>query len=436
MIKQITVKDFHIFPDRRSLTVGDNDVSEKFLTMLNGDDWRRVRNVLTPTFTSGKMRKMFNSMNNTVKEAAEALLEITSNGSEINLKDFAAKYTLSVIASCCFAINANSYKNPNSEFFKQSTKFFDFSFGRIFLVLLLPNWFRRWINLRLFATGPTKYYEKVIRHVISERRSKNIKVDDFLQLLLDASDGQAQSATNEGSADSNHNLFSQDEDEVKSTKLSLDGKRSKNILDELEMVANSISFLAAGYETTATLITFALYELARHPSMQEKLRTEMNKYDEINYDSVSNCVYLDATIQEVLRFHSPVAGFDRQAVEDYHIEGTNITIENGYGVMIDVYSLHFNSENYENPDVFNPDRFLPENRHNIKPYTFLPFGSGPRNCIGMRFALLEAKLLISKLIVSYSFHFIAKTDDPPKYKIMSPMITHEPLYVGVKKLSM
>ncbi len=94
---------------------------------------------------------------------------------------------------------------------------------------------------------------------------------------------------------------------------------------------------------------------------------------------------------------------ERRAAEEYKLGDSGIELFKDQIVEITVFAMHYCEEFYPNPDKFNPDRFMPENRSQIKPYTYLPFGVGPRNCIGLRFALLEAKLSLTKLIQKYKF---------------------------------
>jgi cytochrome P450 len=93
-------------------------------------------------------------------------------------------------------------------------------------------------------------------------------------------------------------------------------------------------------------------------------------------------------------------------------------------------SVHRDGKNYEEADSFKPERFLPENRHKIKPYTYLPFGAGPRNCVAMRFALLEAKLLIARMVLEVKFERTEKTSVPPKFGLMSELKGN--LFLGIK----
>ena len=152
-------------------------------------------------------------------------------------------------------------------------------------------------------------------------------------------------------------------------------------LNENEILAQCFLFFIAGYETTATTLSFCSYELALHPEIQERLYSETSSaFDangDINYDILSKLPFLDSVISETLRLYPPVLRLGREAMEDIQLENTDITIAKGVIAEIPVYAIHHSEEYYENASEFNPDRFMPENRANIKPNTYLPFGSGP-----------------------------------------------------------
>ncbi|CAF3772292.1 unnamed protein product [Rotaria sp. Silwood1] len=170
--------------------------------------------------------------------------------------------------------------------------------------------------------------------------------------------------------------------------------------------------MAAGYETTSTALAYATYELARHPEVVKELQDEINQLpfnndDEFDkdrkkysdYDLVMQMPYMDMFIFEVLRMY-PIGNMfiQRCASKDTVVQG--ITIEKGNLVHADVYSIHYDRELWgpEDPYVFFPER------HKIKrhPMAYLPFGAGPRHCIGMRFALMEIKLLLVQLLRKYT----------------------------------
>ncbi|CAG2181459.1 unnamed protein product, partial [Oppiella nova] len=98
--------------------------------------------------------------------------------------------------------------------------------------------------------------------------------------------------------------------------------------------------------------------------------------------------YLDAVLSETLRLHTPAPKLTRIAAREYKLGDTGITIPKGMTVEVPVYAIHRSPKYYHNPDQFEPDRFFQEHKHNLIPYTYLPFGGGPRFCVGKRFVLL------------------------------------------------
>lgn len=138
------------------------------------------------------------------------------------------------------------------------------------------------------------------------------------------------------------------------------------------------------------------------------------------YDLVINSIpYLEAVVKETLRKYPPLTEFTRRVSQDkYQIKG--ITLEKDTVVIVPAYAIHHHPDYYPNPEKYNPDRFMPENKHLLVPYTYMPFGQGPRNCMGMRFAYQEIKLCLARLILNYQFHSTPKT--PEKLKITTKFL--------------
>ena len=208
-------------------------------------------------------------------------------------------------------------------------------------------------------------------------------------------------------------------------------------ITEDEILANAFVFFIAGYETTATTLSFATYELTLNPDVQQKLYEEvMSSVDtngEIDYDLLARLTYLDAVVSETLRHHSPAISLGRMVANDYKLGDTGITLKKGQRVIMPVYAIHHMEEFYPEPFKFNPDRFLPENRHKIVPYTYLPFGSGPRNCVGMRFGLMEAKLGLAQVIRRYKFVRSVNTPTQIPLQNVPPLHTPKQVIVGIEK---
>ncbi|CAG2117164.1 unnamed protein product, partial [Medioppia subpectinata] len=211
---------------------------------------------------------------------------------------------------------------------------------------------------------------------------------------------------------------------------------NKHLTDN-EVMAQALVFMLAGYETTGTLLSFCTYELALNPHIQDILCKEVNSVmdsnGEIIYEELAKLPYLDSVISETLRLHTPVQRLSRMATTNYPLGETGITLKAGQQIDFPIYAIHTSEEYYPKPFQFNPDRFMPENRHNIIPYTYLPFGAGPRNCIGMRFALLEAKLALAHIVTKYKFFQTPNTDVPIKYKRSLGLTAPQRLIVGIEK---
>ncbi|XP_054157209.1 cytochrome P450 3A19-like [Oppia nitens] len=215
----------------------------------------------------------------------------------------------------------------------------------------------------------------------------------------------------------------------------LSTNKPKMTITDTDIVSTSILFFAAGYETTATILSFLLYLLALNENCQQKLYEEVNgqtvKNETNSYDNLTKLSYLEACIAETLRLYTPVSLLGRTASEDYTIGNTGITVEKGTTIIIPIHALHHSPDYFPEPKQYRPERFLPENRDKIIPYTYLPFGAGPRNCVGMRFALMEAKAVVARMVIKYEFIRTANTKVPLQYVSKSSIPRPTDFTVGV-----
>ncbi|CAG2114370.1 unnamed protein product [Medioppia subpectinata] len=288
------------------------------------------------------------------------------------------------------------------------------------------------------------FFIDLIRRVMSERKQSAKKHNDFMQLLMDVERVEDNNTTGADSVTTDamfgHHL-SEGIDELKVEKQALSGVVEKK-LTSAEIVAQCALFLIAGYETSAQTLSFCTYELALNPDIQDLLVAETKEaFNEntadIDYETLGRLPLLDAFVSETLRHYPVGLRTIREAAEDVVLsggsDGSKVKIEKGVIVEIPLYAIHHSPDNFSDPFAFKPDRFLPENRHNIKPYTYLPFGAGPRNCIGMRFALLEIKLVVAKMIQQFRFYGVPDTDVPVVFTPGYNLLQADRLIVGVEK---
>jgi cytochrome P450 len=158
----------------------------------------------------------------------------------------------------------------------------------------------------------------------------------------------------------------------------------KNTLTNKEILAQAILFLIAGYETSGSSLSFISYNLACYPEYQEKLLDEVDrvlqKYDGLSYEAVNEMPYMDMIIHESQRIYPPLVRLDRTCNKDYQYG--DIKISKGQIISVPIWALHHDPEFYPDPYKFDPERFNEENRKKRPNEAFIPFGTGPRNCIG------------------------------------------------------
>uniref|UniRef100_A0A8C1W8B1 unspecific monooxygenase n=1 Tax=Cyprinus carpio TaxID=7962 RepID=A0A8C1W8B1_CYPCA len=181
-----------------------------------------------------------------------------------------------------------------------------------------------------------------------------------------------------------------------------------------EILSQSFIFILGGYETTSTTLTFLLYNLATNPDCLEKLVEEIDTNfppdTPITYDALMKMDYLEMAINESMRLLPTAPRLERVCKKTVELNG--VTIPKDTLVAIPTYVLYRDPQLWDSPDEFRPERFSPESKSEINQYIFMPFGLGPRNCIGMRFALMIMKILVVKLLQNFSVETCKETQIP------------------------
>ncbi|QIE55188.1 cytochrome P450 [Pikeienuella piscinae] len=171
-----------------------------------------------------------------------------------------------------------------------------------------------------------------------------------------------------------------------------------------ELRDNMLAFIVAGHETTALALSWALYLLAIDPAAQERARTEARAAlgdGPAEAAHLPALTYVGQVLEEAMRLYPPAAFLARIALDDDRLCGRPIAA--GDILMLPIYALHRHHMLWDDPDAFDPDRFAPEAAKSRHRYQYLPFGAGPRICIGMGFALMEAKLILATLLAKWRF---------------------------------
>ncbi|MDL1393171.1 cytochrome P450 [Yersinia pestis] len=405
IIKTVLIKEcYSTFTNRRDF--GPVGFMRKAITVSEDEEWKRIRTLLSPTFTSGKLKEMFPIISQYGNVLVKNMRQESKKGKFINLKEIFGAYSMDVITATSFGVNIDSLNNPQDPFVEKVKKLlkFDFFDPLLLSITLFPflTPIFEAMSISMFPKDVTEFLKKAVNRMKESRlQEKEQHRVDFLQLMIN----------------------SQNSKDVESHKA----------LSDLELVAQSIIFIFAGYETTSSALSFILYELATNPDVQTKLQQEIdaalpNKAP-VTYDILVQMEYLDMVVNESLRIY-PIAGrLERVCKKDVEING--VLISKGTVVMIPIYVLHRDPQYWPEPEEFRPERFSKKNKDDINPYIYMPFGNGPRNCIGMRFALMNMKLALVKVLQNFSFQTCKETQIPLKLAKQGLLQPEKPIVLKV-----
>ncbi|CAH0555970.1 unnamed protein product [Brassicogethes aeneus] len=387
-IKNILATDFDYWVDRGHYYNEKADPLSGHLFNLGGSRWKNIRKKLTPTFTSGKMKLMFKTIADCGVFLEQAMDEKLKDHQAIDIKDILGNFTTDVIGSCAFGLECNSFKE-DSEFRRYGKKVFQSSYSKMAKMNFAGAFpgLARMLNVKISQQDVSDFFINVVRDTVKYRKENNVTRKDFLQLLID--------------------LEKEDTD------------GDSNSLTLNEMAAQAFVFFIAGFETSATTMTFALFEMSLNQDVQERVRQEVREVlarhnGEINYDSIMEMRYMEQVIRETLRKYPPVSALTRQCTKDYKVPDSDLVIEKGTIAFIPIVGIHYDEDHFPNPEKFDPDRFSDENKHEIKPFSHLGFGGGRRECIGERFGVMQSKVGLATLLRRYKFTLSDKTQVPLK----------------------
>nr|AZR39424.1 cytochrome P450 [Agasicles hygrophila] len=400
LIKAILQTDFAHFMNHEGFVNEEDDPLSGNLFSLKDEKWRNIRSKLTPTFTTGKMRMMFDTMVECTVGLQKLLDPYAEMHDPVDIKKYLLLFTTDIISSVAFGLDVKSLENPNTEFRTRFNKIFEPNLRMIIKQIIIqsvPHWLLKKLRFSLSNREMLKFFVKVVKDIVEYREKNNVYRKDFMHLLIQIK-----------------NFGKTTDDEM------LKGNSEGTHLTLNQMTAQCITFFIAGFETSSTTMSFALLELAQKMEIQEKIRDEietvLKRHDgKITYDAIMEMEYLEQALDEALRKHSPATTLSRVCNKEYKIPGTDTIIDPDVHVMVPVYALHRDPKYFPNPEKYDPDRFSKENKQNIVPYTYLPFGEGPRSCIGLRFGKLQSKVGLCSIIRTYKITLNEKTKVPVKY---------------------
>ncbi|CRK91124.1 CLUMA_CG004812, isoform A [Clunio marinus] len=389
--KTVLVKDFQYFMDRGIYFNEKVDVLSANIFFLRGSKWKTLREKVSPTFTSGKIKQMFFLILDIGHRFQDYLMPFGNVKADIDIRDVLARFMTDVIASCAFGLDTDCINDPNSQFRKMGRKMIHFSKSKA-LKLIFASTFQKqatFLGIRWNDVDVSDFFINVVKDTIRYRKESGTRRNDFMQLLIDMMKDESKEKTFD------------------------DGKVTLTLE---EIAAQAFVFLFAGFETSSTTMVFCLHLLAHHQDIQdqarESIKKNLAKYDGVwCFDAIMEMEFIEQIIEETLRLFPPVSDIHRWTSRDYKLPN-GFVIPKEIAVIIPALAFARDPNLFPDPMKFDPSRFTQEAKAQRHPFSSIPFGEGNRRCIGMRFGMIQMILGLSLLLDKFRFSVCKKTTNP------------------------
>ncbi|CEF69902.1 Cytochrome P450 4V2 [Strongyloides ratti] len=349
-----------------------SDLLGEGLITSDGEKWKERRKLITPTFHFNMLKTYLNIFNNESKIMVKNIENFASNKEEVDVINYSKKLTLDIICEAAMGVKLNA-QNDSKNFYLEASH----NLTELFLNFFVNSFNRFSLFYNLFGDG----IEKNRNIKIMNKFTNNVIKQKSIEFMK------------------NNNLPK--DNTFLSNLLIL--KNEKNLSDE-DIREEVNTFMFAGHDTTATLISFLWWALACHQDIQENVYQEIysifgKEERDVEPEDLPKLDYLDMVIKETLRMYIIIPLYGRLLKNE--IKVCDYIIPKGTDIIFCSMHTNFNPKIFPNPHKFDPCRFLPENSTKRSPYDFTPFSAGPRNCIGQKFALNEVKTVMIWLLRSF-----------------------------------
>lgn len=415
LVAHICVTNFRSFQDRDDKGA-DNPNVKRWLFFAKGDHWNNVRVLSTPMFTNSKLKSMLQLQLDSVRRLLDHIksksLKQAKQLYEMSKGDLMA-LALDTTSRAFFNIKLDTYQEKSSEFYKKAYAFSEFDLAWFVVWQLIPKQICRYFGIGLIREPKFSYFKQLSQNILDQRRQNksSVQQNDFIQALLDAKIPEKYQNIYDTSDDIdahyNNNLSHNELEQIHRSQVN-ESKILFRSLTDIERQSQMTFFFLAGFDTTSSSLSLCIYCLAHNQELQEQVFKELQAcpglLDQLDYTDLLNLKELDAFISESLRLFAPVSDISRLVTQDEGLElPTNppIWLPNNTSISINPFVVHHDPKCWTNPLEFDMSRFYKENKSSIKSGSYLPFGIGPRTCIGTKFALLTIKLTLAHLLNSY-----------------------------------
>lgn len=398
-LEYVFVRNAKNFTDRGiTLSMEQNHPLLKHaIVHAEGAKWRNIRKAVAPGFTPAKLKQVMENL----KTGSDVFIGIASEhadaGQEVDTFQLYQRLTMDFVGRTALGIDRSFQLGPENPLALAAKKVLQgvmrgpFHFvcqsTTTLGALVQPL---HWINLLLGAYAAIAMTEESKKVIELRRKNPKLRKNDMLQNLLDA-EYQEDSGppSNENPENINKN----------------EGVAKGRVLTSEEVLVTACALFIAGYDTSSSALSFTTYLLAAHQDIQDKVREEVNEVlssnGDLDYETLTRKLpYVSQVINEALRLYPPVLTFvTRKAVEDFEYNG--LKYKAGTCVMSPTLQIHRDARYWNDPLIFNPERFSPENEKSVPKIAYQPFGMGPRNCLGSRMAQMSLTYTVARLVQSF-----------------------------------
>ncbi|KAK7792766.1 hypothetical protein R5R35_004879 [Gryllus longicercus] len=355
------------------------------LLTSTGSKWKHHRKIITPTFHFKILEQFVEVFNNSGNVMIQKLKKEV-NGGEFDIYNYITLCALDSICETAMGVSMNVQNDGNSEYVSALQGLADLIMKRTFIPWLFPKFIFDRSELGKLQKGYLKILHDTTNKVIADRKRE----------LAEKHNDETSDETFENEIGQKKKLAFLD--------LLLQYTKGEGNLTDEEIREEVDTFMFEGHDTTASAMSFCLLLLSKNLECQEIAYAELkeifgNSDREATMKDLQDMKYLECVIKESLRIYPSVPFFARLLDEDVHIDGVHIV--KGTNILLSPVFLHRNQSYFPDPEKFDPDRFSAENIQGRNPYVYLPFSAGPRNCIGQKFAMMEMKSTISKVLRNF-----------------------------------
>ncbi|XP_043475350.1 cytochrome P450 9e2-like [Leptopilina heterotoma] len=389
LVKKVLITNFSSFEDNQIVLHPELDpLLSKNPFFSQKDTWKQNRTVLTNGFSSSKLKLMFTltrevsfKFNNFLKTKLENI-----NSFEFDLKKLFSLYTGEIVSTVGLGVEGDCFKENSESFGNAVTSVFDNpaingGFGQV-AVFYLPR-LAKFLKYGIVSKEMDKFMRESVMKIKETTKGEKIPRNDFLHII---------------------------------------SENEKEKINADNLASYMLAFILDAHETTNITLSFLALQLAIYSDVQEKVRREIisigAKCDENwKYETLNELVYLEQAIFESMRLNSALGSLMKICTSKVQLDGfdgLSCQVEPGNIVVLSVHGLHKDPEYWPEPEKFDPDRFSEENRKDRHKFVFLPFGEGPRMCLGRRLAMMSMKMGIIAVLRNFSLELSPRTCLPLK----------------------